>query len=118
MSIRVCVGNILVMVNETAEAVLANSTSNSSRDALADALASGFSIEWSADNTNCDYCTGSGGICGYEPSTGLFACYCEDGPYAITCGNAYVNGGTSVFALLVHESAILQTIITSNFISL
>ncbi|KAL8532039.1 hypothetical protein ACS0TY_008592 [Phlomoides rotata] len=64
-----CTGNITVPVNRTAAAALETPTDSSVR-VLQDALASGFSVRWSADNQNCSSCRQSNGTCGYTQDTG------------------------------------------------
>lgn len=84
-----CTGSIFIPVDEA---------TSPQRDLL-DAVASGFSIEWSANNSNCDSCVVSGGVCGYEQSRSSFACHCADRTYELTCGNP--NGGMCCSALFL-----------------
>ncbi|CAA3020901.1 Hypothetical predicted protein [Olea europaea subsp. europaea] len=58
----ICDTNIFVPVNEMAAGNLAGSTA--SILLLQDALASGFSLQWSANNRVCRKCIRSGGLCG------------------------------------------------------
>ncbi|KAG8384104.1 hypothetical protein BUALT_Bualt04G0083300 [Buddleja alternifolia] len=73
-----CDRNISVPVNRTAAQVLAIPMVGSTA-VLEDALMSGFSIRWSADDENCQNCVGSGGVCGYNQGTTSFACYTRTG---------------------------------------
>ncbi|XP_022865652.1 LEAF RUST 10 DISEASE-RESISTANCE LOCUS RECEPTOR-LIKE PROTEIN KINASE-like 1.3 isoform X3 [Olea europaea var. sylvestris] len=81
-----CETNISVPVNETAARLLA--VSSASIVLLQDALASGFSLQWSANNTACENCNQSGGVCGTNLDPLSFACYCANGPFSSTCNSA------------------------------
>ncbi|KAH6799300.1 hypothetical protein C2S51_035784 [Perilla frutescens var. frutescens] len=69
-----CGGSISVPVNRTAARAL-ETPAASSINVLRDALASGFFVKWSADNSGCENCRRSGGACGYDPTVGTIACY-------------------------------------------
>ncbi|KAL2347634.1 hypothetical protein Fmac_001634 [Flemingia macrophylla] len=53
---------------------------------VAAALRRGFLLIWNA--TNCTECVNSGGRCGFDLSTDVYAfrCYCPDRPHAVKCG--------------------------------
>jgi len=74
-----CQRSIFVPVYQTAAATLTGNTS------LHAALQSGFELEWSAENDQCDECSRSGGACGYDPNLKRFTCYCTDGPHDSNC---------------------------------
>ncbi|PIN03329.1 Serine/threonine protein kinase [Handroanthus impetiginosus] len=86
---------ISVPVNPTAARALANPTMTS-MNLLQESLNSGFSIQWFANNDNCNRCVQSGGVCGYNQESGLFSCYCGDQTHDLTCDdNRIGNGGSS-----------------------
>ncbi|KAL0378055.1 UNVERIFIED_CONTAM: hypothetical protein Sradi_3111000 [Sesamum radiatum] len=64
-----CSSNIYVPVNRTAARGLANATG--SPDVLRDALRSGFTIQWSENNDNCNGCARSGGCGGIMREGGV-----------------------------------------------
>lgn len=90
-----CSSNIHVPVNRSAVVT--------SRDLLQGSLAGGFSIQWSAENDNCDVCGRSGGVCGYGQDTASFACYCADGTHEFSC-NDIRPGGNGTY-VLIHSSS-------------
>ncbi|KAK4393598.1 LEAF RUST 10 DISEASE-RESISTANCE LOCUS RECEPTOR-LIKE PROTEIN KINASE-like 1.3 [Sesamum angolense] len=88
-----CNSSIYVPVNRAAARDLAI-PATASTILLQDALRSGFSIQWSANNNNCNGCARSGGLCGSNEGTAAFACYCADRVHELTCddsrpGNEY-----------------------------
>ncbi|XP_019182469.1 PREDICTED: LEAF RUST 10 DISEASE-RESISTANCE LOCUS RECEPTOR-LIKE PROTEIN KINASE-like 1.4 [Ipomoea nil] len=88
-----CDSHIMATVNQTGARVLASHTGDP-RQVLRATLASGFSLQWTADNAFCDRCTQSGGRCGSssnQPST-PFACYCADGSHSIFCNDKNSSG--------------------------
>ncbi|CAI9758407.1 unnamed protein product [Fraxinus pennsylvanica] len=87
-----CETSISVPVNQTAAEFLAGSTA--SIVLLRDALASGFSLQWSANNNVCENCTRSGGLCGTNRDSQSFACYCVSGTSASTCNSIETENGT------------------------
>nr|XP_048318005.1 LEAF RUST 10 DISEASE-RESISTANCE LOCUS RECEPTOR-LIKE PROTEIN KINASE-like 2.7 [Ziziphus jujuba var. spinosa] len=46
-------------------------------------LSRGFELTWKADD--CSRCQNSGGVCGFNTSSYLFQCYCEDRPHRVRC---------------------------------
>ncbi|KAK1553719.1 hypothetical protein Q3G72_002550 [Acer saccharum] len=48
-------------------------------------LRDGFGLQWYANNSLCDTCQQSNGVCGYDSDTREFTCYCPDQPYKYTC---------------------------------
>ncbi|KAL8044789.1 hypothetical protein ABFX02_08G069000 [Erythranthe guttata] len=81
-----CSNSISVPVNQNAARDL-GVVATTSTTLLQSALASGFSIRWSAENDNCDECARSGGACGYNQDAASFACYCRDGHRNSSCSN-------------------------------
>ncbi|CAA2956786.1 LEAF RUST 10 DISEASE-RESISTANCE LOCUS RECEPTOR-LIKE PROTEIN KINASE-like [Olea europaea subsp. europaea] len=100
-----CETNISVPVNETAARLLA--VSSASIVLLQDALASGFSLQWSANNTACENCTQSGGVCGTNLDPLSFACYCANGPFSSTCNSAETENGVSLGIPSIITSSII-----------
>ncbi|XP_073124239.1 LEAF RUST 10 DISEASE-RESISTANCEUS RECEPTOR-LIKE PROTEIN KINASE-like 1.3 isoform X2 [Henckelia pumila] len=86
-----CSSNIFVPVNQTAASLLASPVPIVS---LQDALAGGFSIQWSANNSNCQNCEGSDGVCGSNQDSSSFACHCSDGTHPLTCNDTGTGTGT------------------------
>ncbi|KAL2896256.1 LEAF RUST 10 DISEASE-RESISTANCE LOCUS RECEPTOR-LIKE PROTEIN KINASE-like 1.3, partial [Bienertia sinuspersici] len=70
-----CKSNIYVLVNQSSAAVVRD------EDSLQKAFRESFALEWYADNTLCDDCQGSGGVCGYNTSQD--SAYADDGKYEI-----------------------------------
>ncbi|XP_044467752.1 LEAF RUST 10 DISEASE-RESISTANCE LOCUS RECEPTOR-LIKE PROTEIN KINASE-like 2.1 [Mangifera indica] len=54
---------------------------------VSEALREGFDSQWNANNSLCDKCKNSGGLCGYDPDTDEFTCYFRDKPYPLTCSS-------------------------------
>ncbi|XP_059670733.1 LEAF RUST 10 DISEASE-RESISTANCE LOCUS RECEPTOR-LIKE PROTEIN KINASE-like 2.7 [Cornus florida] len=77
-----CATSVIVRVNQSAAAALANVTPSITIGA---ALNGGFGLQWSANDTYCSECVDSGGRCGYNSSTSSFACFCSDQPYEFKC---------------------------------
>jgi hypothetical protein len=50
-----------------------------------EAINQGFELEWSANDSLCDTCKSSGGLCGYNQTTTAFTCYCADQPQDFEC---------------------------------
>ncbi|KAL0343366.1 UNVERIFIED_CONTAM: LEAF RUST 10 DISEASE-RESISTANCE LOCUS RECEPTOR-LIKE PROTEIN KINASE-like 1.3 [Sesamum angustifolium] len=88
-----CNSSIYVPVNRAAARDLA-SPATASTILLQDALRSGFSIQWSANNNNCNGCARSGGLCGSNEGTAAFACYCADRVHELTCDDSRPGNGT------------------------
>ncbi|XP_030441899.1 LEAF RUST 10 DISEASE-RESISTANCE LOCUS RECEPTOR-LIKE PROTEIN KINASE-like 2.7 [Syzygium oleosum] len=59
---------------------------------ISELLNKGFEITWIADTTQCDNCTESGGICGYNWERKRFNCFCLNGAYSPTCNGKRVSG--------------------------
>ncbi|KAK1433242.1 hypothetical protein QVD17_10151 [Tagetes erecta] len=55
---------------------------------LRSAVRTGFNLQWTANNDECDQCVQSGGKCGsnFQQPT-LFTCYCANGSFSLTCNN-------------------------------
>ncbi|GER48061.1 protein kinase family protein [Striga asiatica] len=79
-----CEENITVPVGASAARDLANVTVGSV-GVLREALGEGFWVGWRADDERCRGCVGSGGLCGCDPDSGSFACYCADGTRDYSC---------------------------------
>ncbi|XP_020554719.1 LEAF RUST 10 DISEASE-RESISTANCE LOCUS RECEPTOR-LIKE PROTEIN KINASE-like 2.1 isoform X2 [Sesamum indicum] len=88
-----CSSNIYVPVNRRAARDLTN-LETASANLLPDALRSGFTIQWSANNDNCNGCARSGGLCGYNEGTTAFACYCTDRVHEFTCDDSRPGNGS------------------------
>ncbi|KAL1536934.1 non-specific serine/threonine protein kinase [Salvia divinorum] len=93
-----CAGpEVTVRVTESAATGL---ESNPSIGLLQTSLQGGFSIQWSVDNQNCQRCSGSGGACGSNVTSGSFVCYCaNNASFPSTC-----TIGSSVCALALFLS--------------
>ena len=50
-----------------------------------EAINQGFELEWSANDSLCDTCKSSGGLCGYNKTTTAFTCYSADQPQDFEC---------------------------------
>ncbi|XP_062107422.1 LEAF RUST 10 DISEASE-RESISTANCE LOCUS RECEPTOR-LIKE PROTEIN KINASE-like 1.4 [Humulus lupulus] len=62
-------------------------TPNLTLNELSGAINSGFGIEWNANNSFCDECLRSEGVCGSDDTTRQFKCYCRDRAYNARCGS-------------------------------
>ncbi|XP_042970197.1 LEAF RUST 10 DISEASE-RESISTANCE LOCUS RECEPTOR-LIKE PROTEIN KINASE-like 1.3 [Carya illinoinensis] len=76
-----CKYNVEVPVVVSAAAAI-----NLTEEALIEAIDGGFMLEWNASNSNCDVCQKSGGLCGFNTSTNVFACHCANGTFPFACG--------------------------------
>ncbi|CAA2980877.1 LEAF RUST 10 DISEASE-RESISTANCE LOCUS RECEPTOR-LIKE PROTEIN KINASE-like isoform X3 [Olea europaea subsp. europaea] len=85
-----CNSSINVLINQS---LLALPTASVPR-LLQDAFASGFSLQWEANNRICLDCIGSGGLCGTNRESGSFACYCANRTSALTCNDAPTGNGS------------------------
>ncbi|KAL2241409.1 UNVERIFIED_CONTAM: LEAF RUST 10 DISEASE-RESISTANCE LOCUS RECEPTOR-LIKE PROTEIN KINASE-like 1.3 [Sesamum indicum] len=101
-----CSSNIYVPVNRRAARDLTN-LETASANLLQDALRSGFTIQWSANNDNCNGCARSGGLCGYNEGTTAFACYCTDRVHEFTCDDSRPGNALHDFLLSTETSALL-----------
>ncbi|XP_075662362.1 LEAF RUST 10 DISEASE-RESISTANCE LOCUS RECEPTOR-LIKE PROTEIN KINASE-like 2.5 [Castanea sativa] len=54
-------------------------------DAVITAIDSGFTLEWTASKSECDTCLKAGGLCGSDPTTSTFTCYCTNGTFPSGC---------------------------------
>ncbi|KAL0343364.1 UNVERIFIED_CONTAM: hypothetical protein Sangu_1223800 [Sesamum angustifolium] len=80
-----CNSSIYVPVNRAAARDLA-SPANASTILLQEAIRSGFSIQWSANNNNCNVARDRG-CCGLMRAA-AFACYCADRVHELTCDDS------------------------------
>ncbi|CAL5372490.1 unnamed protein product [Camellia sinensis] len=87
-----CHIGVSVRVDQTEATAFA---SNPTSVTVTQVLDSGVELQWDANNSICDRCIGSGGKCGSNTSSGLFACYCSDKPYAFTCNTTQNGTGSS-----------------------
>jgi len=55
---------------------------------LLGAINQGFELVWSANDSLCDTCKSSGGLCGYNQTTTAFTCYCADQPQDFECSSS------------------------------
>ncbi|CAI9261875.1 unnamed protein product [Lactuca saligna] len=63
-------------------------------DELRSALMAGFDLIWIAKGVECNQCMRSNGRCGSNStSPELFACYCDNGIFSLTCNNSTGSGG-------------------------
>ncbi|KAL0332462.1 UNVERIFIED_CONTAM: LEAF RUST 10 DISEASE-RESISTANCE LOCUS RECEPTOR-LIKE PROTEIN KINASE-like 1.3 [Sesamum calycinum] len=97
-----CNSNIYVPVNRTAARDLAI-PATASTNLLQEAIRSGFSIQWSANNENCNGCARSGGLCGSNEGTAAFACYCADRVHELTCDDSRPGNGLLRFVFDLHN---------------
>lgn len=81
--LRTCKESVVVRVMDSAAGSLEASSPVSN---LIDAVNYGFRLEWNANNSQCDSCRWSGGVCGYESSSDDFTCFCKHKSYGSTCG--------------------------------
>ncbi|KAL0343369.1 UNVERIFIED_CONTAM: LEAF RUST 10 DISEASE-RESISTANCE LOCUS RECEPTOR-LIKE PROTEIN KINASE-like 2.1, partial [Sesamum angustifolium] len=72
-----------------------------------EAIRSGFSIQWSANNNNCNGCARSGGLCGSNEGTAAFACYCADRVHELTCDDSRPGNGASLGIAVIVVSSII-----------
>ncbi|GKV16746.1 hypothetical protein SLEP1_g27342 [Rubroshorea leprosula] len=78
-------GDRVVLVANQSEIQSLETSQNLSEETLVDALEKGFGLQWNANNSLCDQCGGSGGLCGYDKVSNKFSCYCTDRPYDTVC---------------------------------
>ncbi|XP_058009318.1 LEAF RUST 10 DISEASE-RESISTANCE LOCUS RECEPTOR-LIKE PROTEIN KINASE-like 1.3 isoform X2 [Hevea brasiliensis] len=78
-----CANRVIVPATQSSVSTL---ESGLTQDNLVIALEKGFGLQWDANNSVCETCNLSGGSCGYNTSTSLFACYCADQPQQFSCG--------------------------------
>lgn len=91
-SLNQCNNHIIVPVNQPSAEQLASS--NATESDLRSALTSGFNLEWMANNKLCDQCMLSEGRCGSSDTLPyLFACYCANGKFSITCNDTNQSEG-------------------------
>nr|XP_034889458.1 LEAF RUST 10 DISEASE-RESISTANCE LOCUS RECEPTOR-LIKE PROTEIN KINASE-like 2.7 isoform X2 [Populus alba] len=55
---------------------------------LLEAINQGFELVWSTNDSLCDACESSGGLCGYNRTTTAFTCYCADQPRDFECSSS------------------------------
>ncbi|KAL8161162.1 hypothetical protein V2J09_012651 [Rumex salicifolius] len=68
---------------------------------LVKALVDGFDLSLIVNNTACDSCKGSNGVCGYDFGLNKFKCHCDDQDYDIQCGvNSLAGVSMGVVVLL------------------
>ncbi|WCJ25344.1 Protein kinase superfamily protein [Euphorbia peplus] len=79
-----CHTKVLVQAAELAIAELETSLRFWSVDDLLGALDQGFGLQWNVNNSICETCILSDGVCGYNST---FTCYCSDGQQDLfSCG--------------------------------
>ncbi|GLT65433.1 hypothetical protein SLA2020_378670 [Shorea laevis] len=79
-----CGDRVVLVANKSTIQSLVTSQSLS-EETLVDALENGFGLQWNANNSLCDQCRGSGGLCGYNNVSNKFSCYCTDRPHEAIC---------------------------------
>jgi hypothetical protein len=52
---------------------------------IEETIKGGFYVKWKEDAA-CSACTGSKGVCGYDPSKNQPTCYCPNQPIGLPCG--------------------------------
>ncbi|XP_065848341.1 LEAF RUST 10 DISEASE-RESISTANCEUS RECEPTOR-LIKE PROTEIN KINASE-like 1.3 isoform X1 [Euphorbia lathyris] len=83
-----CITKVLVPASESAIKTLEENV-RLSVDNLLVALDQGFGLQWEVNNSICETCSISGGVCGYNSS---FTCYCSDGQHQqFSCGGTTIN---------------------------
>lgn len=96
-----CNNHIIVPVNRSLAELLERGPATESD--LRSALTAGFNLEWTANNNLCDQCIRSDGWCGSNStSPDLFACYCANGNFSLSCNDidTVQGGGKSLFDLV------------------
>ncbi|XP_023769308.1 LEAF RUST 10 DISEASE-RESISTANCE LOCUS RECEPTOR-LIKE PROTEIN KINASE-like 1.3 [Lactuca sativa] len=92
-SLDQCQNRIDVPVNQSSAARLGSGIATT--DDLRSGLTAGFQLQWTANN-ECDRCIRSNGQCGSNStSPDVFACYCANGNFALTCNDTNEGGGSS-----------------------
>lgn len=76
-------------------------TKLTSNTTLVSVLKAGFGLTWDDIDRACDRCKQSGGHCGSDQNSGVFACYCKDGPQSSNCDSGSVRLIPFIF-LFVH----------------
>ncbi|TXG46208.1 hypothetical protein EZV62_028291 [Acer yangbiense] len=54
---------------------------------LTEVVRNGFGLQWNANNSLCDSCQQSNGLCGHDSDNSEFICYCTDQPHPYVCPN-------------------------------
>ncbi|KAK3218293.1 hypothetical protein Dsin_012263 [Dipteronia sinensis] len=54
---------------------------------LTQVVRDGFGLQWYANNSLCDSCQQSNGVCGHDSDNSEFVCYCTDQPHPYICPN-------------------------------
>ncbi|KAF2282695.1 hypothetical protein GH714_043712 [Hevea brasiliensis] len=78
-----CANRVIAPATQSSVSTLESSLT---QDNLVVALEKGFGLQWDSNNSVCETCNLSGGSCGYNTNTSLFACYCADQPELYSCG--------------------------------
>ncbi|KAM3363248.1 hypothetical protein P3S68_018102 [Capsicum galapagoense] len=92
-----CQNQIIYKVNQTSAGALASGTT--SVEVLKTAIAGGFSVNWTARiDSGCQQCDTSGGRCGSNPDSAVFACYCADGTHPTNCSDGQNQDGGNIFS--------------------
>ncbi|XP_024007680.1 LEAF RUST 10 DISEASE-RESISTANCE LOCUS RECEPTOR-LIKE PROTEIN KINASE-like 1.4 isoform X2 [Eutrema salsugineum] len=84
---------------------------NPTRENLFKALGDGFELRV---NQECSTCIRSEGACGYNKSSGGFACYCIDGRHNTTCSSRHKGLSTGVKAGIGAASGIVVVILIAG----
>lgn len=83
-----CTTNVIVPASQSAIEAMETDLRVTEKSLLV-ALEEGFGVEWNANNSVCETCRISSGVCGYNLSTSAFACYCSNGQQQqFSCGGA------------------------------
>ncbi|EXC20511.1 putative receptor-like protein kinase [Morus notabilis] len=93
-----CQESVVVRISDSEAGVIEEAVNALLQPNLTAALVSGFVMEWEANNSRCDECVKSDGVCGSNHTTGEFTCYCKDRPYKFMCGSDSVTPGSGIGA--------------------
>nr|KAJ0212164.1 hypothetical protein LSAT_V11C400216780 [Lactuca sativa] len=98
-SLDQCQNRIDVPVNQSSAARLGSGIATT--DDLRSGLTAGFQLQWTANN-ECDRCIRSNGQCGSNStSPDVFACYCANGNFALTCNDTNEGGVVAVVGAIL-----------------
>ncbi|PON53106.1 Wall-associated receptor kinase, C-terminal [Parasponia andersonii] len=96
LSTTACNQSVTIRISNSAAN---NLQTNTTPGNLTAAINSGFEIDWDAENSRCELCQWSGGLCGSHNVTKEVTCYCKDRPYLYVCGSNS-SGSSSDFTVV------------------
>ncbi|KAF5748005.1 serine/threonine-protein kinase [Tripterygium wilfordii] len=86
-----CAGNVYIPVSRSNSSQIMMSPSVGG---VISAIREGFGLNWDANNTLCQSCKDTGGVCGYDTERNRFSCHCSNQSYPTTCaGNQSSSSG-------------------------